>query len=202
MVKKEILSYYYENLDSTMDEAHRLMDKGIIEKDQIVLISTEKQSAGKGTRGKSWASPYGAGIYISAVFKFGDFIKIKIGDDFSTKVTMILIEAINDYLSHRGSFIELDLKCPNDIFFRGSKLAGVLIEYKPHEYLIIGIGINWKKADWKIKELQAQAPKASPISIEEILHEENFKKIDKNELEQWIISALAKRLTPEYPFDS
>jgi biotin-[acetyl-CoA-carboxylase] ligase BirA-like protein len=197
-----ILSFYYEDLDSTMNEAHRLMSKGIIENNQIVLISTEQQNSGKGTRGKSWASPYGAGIYISAVFKFGTDLNIKITNDFSSKIAEILIISINDYLSHKGAIIDLELKKPNDIYCQGGKLAGILIESKKEEYLIIGIGINWKKVDRKIKEFILEAPKAPPVSFQEVLDQDIFQNMEKSELEQWIISTLTKRLAPQYPLDT
>src|SRR6185369_9085126 len=57
--------FRFDILDSTNDEARRLLTAGAI--DQSAVIVARGQTAGRGTRGRSWASPAGAGLYLSYV---------------------------------------------------------------------------------------------------------------------------------------
>ena len=64
-----------ETVDSTMEEAKRIVEsQGIVE--DVLVVVADEQTSGKGTRGRSWASPKGAGLYFSIVHFLGKHILI------------------------------------------------------------------------------------------------------------------------------
>ena len=58
--------YCYEELPSTNTEARRLAEEGA---GQGTVIVAKKQTAGRGRRGRTWASGENAGIWFSLVLK-------------------------------------------------------------------------------------------------------------------------------------
>jgi len=100
----------------------------------------EYQMAGRGRQGKSWISPYASGLCLS----------IK-----NTDLTMTYpFTGLNIALAVTAGRIlryfnvnDIGLKWPNDVWWRGRKLAGLLLEsriYKNTYSLVFGIGINVK----------------------------------------------------------
>ena len=55
--------YFYQRIDSTNEEAKRLLKKG---KSPPFYVVTEEQTQGKGQQGRKWVSHRG-GLYISIV---------------------------------------------------------------------------------------------------------------------------------------
>lgn len=121
---------------STNDQLKKLALCG--EKETVLYIA-EAQSAGKGTKGRSFFSPKDTGIYMSLL----------IHPDFSTETCTLITpmcavavaEAIENVVGIRA-----DIKWVNDIYIAGRKVAGILTEgsfsEKGADYLIVGIGIN------------------------------------------------------------
>ena len=52
-----------ETVGSTNDEAKKLIET--LEKNNAVAVFSEEQTIGRGTKGRSWVSPYGENIYFS-----------------------------------------------------------------------------------------------------------------------------------------
>ncbi|BBM00808.1 bifunctional ligase/repressor BirA [Microbulbifer sp. GL-2] len=104
-----------------------------------VAILAERQSAGRGRRGRNWISPYGAGVSLSVGWEFSGGVQILEG--LSLAVGVALARALE-----RFSVPDIRLKWPNDIWCRGRKLAGVLLELKgdltDRCAVVIGIGLN------------------------------------------------------------
>lgn len=99
----------------------------------------EFQTAGKGRRGRSWASPFGANIYLSLVNRFQGGVAAVEG--LSLAVGVALVRALR-HLDFQG----VELKWPNDLQYQGRKLGGVLLEIAGDPAgacdVIIGIGLN------------------------------------------------------------
>lgn len=185
--------FHYSSLDSTQSQARRLIDGNQNFKSGFVIA--DEQTQGRGQYGKSWASPKGAGIYLSIINR--QFSSLRGGaerkpvqsvawdgnpellqdqeliKDLTQGASEKLIATLNEfYLS------DYYIKPINDVYHAGSKLAGILVEiYKG--YIIIGIGINVLNVKRSLKESIIEAPKAPPISLEEILPAEIFAKFDK-----------------------
>lgn len=180
--------FQYELIDSTQNQAKRLIDSDQIQGAAIVIA--DGQSAGRGQYGKSWASPLGAGLYATIVTARSSKLGVGRFDEFVQTYTKTvaeqLLEVLNDF--YKADYY---IKPVNDIYYDGCKLAGILVEiYKEH--LIIGIGLNLKNQIRQIREALIEKPKASPISLEEIVPRVCFLKFDRDEFLKTIFLLLTE----------
>lgn len=128
-------AYVYEEIDSTNLEVIRRGKEGAPEG---TLIAAEKQSAGRGRRGRTWISPYGVAMYMSVL------LRPTLPVNAAHILTPVSAFAICEVLQKEG--IEAQIKWPNDVVIHGKKVCGILCELTitaPREYfLVTGIGIN------------------------------------------------------------
>lgn len=100
------------------------------------IVVAIKQTAGKGRMGRSWYSPEG-GLWYSVLFK----PKIHINLHVYTKIFSIAIVEVLRKLK-----IKAYIKWPNDIYYNGKKLCGILSEAVSVNdrvvAIIVGIGLN------------------------------------------------------------
>ncbi|MDX1514107.1 MAG: biotin--[acetyl-CoA-carboxylase] ligase, partial [Gammaproteobacteria bacterium] len=85
------------------------------------LCLAESQSAGKGRRGRHWVSPFGGNLYFSLLWRFES------GADSLAGLSLVTGVAVAEAIRAMG-VDHLGLKWPNDLFHRGRKLGGMLIE--------------------------------------------------------------------------
>ena len=104
-----------------------------------LVVLAEKQTAGRGRRGKVWVSPLASNIYMSVVWDFsgaGDTLK---------GLSLAIGVAVRRALLKLG-VADIKLKWPNDVFVNGKKLGGILLEMigdpSAECSVIVGIGIN------------------------------------------------------------
>ena len=113
-----------------------------------LVCFAEYQTAGKGRRGRDWISPFGSNIYLSILWYFQNGPASISG--LSLAVGVAVIRALNDC-----GIDGVGLKWPNDIYWQGKKLAGILIEVSGETSgpcsAVIGLGLNFylpeKKAE-------------------------------------------------------
>jgi BirA family biotin operon repressor/biotin-[acetyl-CoA-carboxylase] ligase len=124
----------------TVDSTNRdVTDHPATQSDQAVLCVTEIQQAGRGRRGRSWVAPFGSGICMSLGWLFDSMPPA-----FSA-LSLVVGVALTRALYVMGAH-EVGLKWPNDLLWRGRKLAGVLIEMRGEPdgpaHVVIGVGLN------------------------------------------------------------
>jgi BirA family biotin operon repressor/biotin-[acetyl-CoA-carboxylase] ligase len=104
----------------------------------------ERQTAGRGRRGRQWFSPYGRNLYLSLRWHFHQGVAALEG--LSLAVGVQLAETLQD-LGVPG----VELKWPNDLLCEGRKLGGVLIEVggdlNGDCAVVVGIGLNVAMTD-------------------------------------------------------
>lgn len=103
------------------------------------VLLAERQTGGRGRRGRSWTSPLGAHIYLSLARRFGGGLA-RLGG-LSLVAGVAAAEGLRDLgLSRVG------LKWPNDLVIDGRKLGGLLVEGGGEAggpvRAVIGIGLN------------------------------------------------------------
>ena len=128
----------YKKVKSTNDTALKLIKKNIT---NPTLVTTEKQTNGRGTVGKKWVSEKG-NLFISLFFKF-DQKKINF-KQFAILNAFLLKKVISKNISKK-----IRIKWPNDLLFNKKKLCGILqelIRFNNFDYLIVGIGLNTNTA--------------------------------------------------------
>ncbi len=116
-------------IDSTNSELMRRARAGRYE--HALLVALE-QSAGRGRRGKSWQSRPGA----SLTFSLGLPYQPLDWSGLSLAIGVSLAESLGPGVR---------LKWPNDLWWRGRKLGGILVETAvtgAQRYAVIGIGLN------------------------------------------------------------
>ncbi|WP_181299127.1 bifunctional biotin--[acetyl-CoA-carboxylase] ligase/biotin operon repressor BirA [Pseudomonas sp. Q2-TVG4-2] len=125
-----------DTVDSTNAEAFRLLQSGMA---APFVILAEGQTAGRGRRGRPWASPPAQNIYYTLA------LKISNGPQGLSGLSLVVGLAVLQALRHAG-INNAGLKWPNDIYANGKKIAGILLELTgdPADvcHVIIGIGIN------------------------------------------------------------
>ena len=119
------------DVDSTMAEAARRAD-GLA---PPVWIMAERQTAGRGRRGRCWEMPEGNFAATLVMRPGGTAAEAALR---SFVAALALHEACAAATGEAGRFA---LKWPNDVLMDGGKLAGILLERRG-ETLLVGIGVN------------------------------------------------------------
>ncbi len=142
-----LLSYQiirYEEIDSTNNEAWRLID--CIESQNLNLnltpcgtaIIAKRQSNGKGQRGNVWQSALG-GLFMSVILQ-PNLVAVD-----AHQITLCTAWGIAKALNETGANVKL--KWVNDLLIDRRKLGGILTETRIESgqirYAVVGIGINW-----------------------------------------------------------
>lgn len=136
--------------------------------EDILLVSTEHQTAGRGQRGNTWESEEGKNLLFSLSCCPGNLLAAQ---QFALceYISLVLCEVLDRYTS------DIHIKWPNDIYWRDKKICGILIEHDIEgPYIartIIGIGLNVNQTHFT-----SNAP--NPISLYQILGHQ----VNKDEL--------------------
>jgi BirA family transcriptional regulator, biotin operon repressor / biotin---[acetyl-CoA-carboxylase] ligase len=121
---------HFRITDSTNERARELAESG--SPDGTVVTASE-QSAGRGRHGRSWTAPAGKALLYSAILRPLDERHALL----PLAVPLAVCEAMETVAP-----VRCRVKWPNDVWIEESKVAGVLIEARPPDWAVIGIGIN------------------------------------------------------------
>lgn len=128
----------HAQIDSTNTEAMRRLERG---PSGGLVITAEQQTAGRGRRGRDWASPFGSNLYLTTVWQFDG------GHEVMEGLSLAVGVAVAEALAEVG-LENVELKWPNDIQLNGDKLGGILIEAvgsaSGAANAVVGIGLNMK----------------------------------------------------------
>lgn len=127
----------FPRIDST--NAYLLGDSRPTEDAQLRVALAEQQTAGRGRRGRGWASPFARNLYCSVKRQF------PCGLEGLSGLSLVVGLAIAEALAVLA-IPNVQLKWPNDLRAGGKKLGGVLIELAGDAggpcTAVIGFGIN------------------------------------------------------------
>ena len=134
---------YLGSVGSTMDEARALARGGAPE---FSAVLSERQTAGRGRRGRIWQSPAGSGLYLSLVLRPNLSLS-------SLGLLPLLVGACLQRAIHAQTGWAGLLKWSNDLLsLDGRKLAGVLLESEVEDgaakFVVLGIGVNVRVQDF------------------------------------------------------
>ncbi|OII57415.1 biotin--[acetyl-CoA-carboxylase] ligase [Pseudomonas putida] len=128
--------FIHETIDSTNAEGLRLAGEGQV---APFLVLAERQSAGRGRRGRQWVSPFAENLYYSLVLRVDGGMRQLEG------LSLVVGLAVMRTLQAFG-VKDVGLKWPNDVLVRGQKITGILLELvgDPADvcHVVLGIGIN------------------------------------------------------------
>lgn len=145
-----------ESVDSTNDYASKLIvDKQVTDG---YTICAKHQTKGKGQFGSTWLTRPEENLTLSIILKPKN---LHIKHQFYLSIISSL--AIHDMLDMFG--IDAKIKWPNDVYVKGNKVSGILIQntvlQSTIQYSIVGIGINVNQ-----KEFDISLPNPTSMLIE------------------------------------
>lgn len=126
----------HDQLDSTNE---RLMAAAPAGDPAGTVCLAERQTAGRGRRGRVWVSPFGTNLYLSVLWRY------PVGPAGLGGVSLAAGVAVATVL-HRCGLTDIGLKWPNDLLWRRRKLGGLLLEVAGEaqgpSHLVVGLGLN------------------------------------------------------------
>ena len=148
---------HLQTIDSTNAYLQRMQPEADISN---LVVSTDEQTAGKGMGTNGWESAKGQNLTFSLALDTS-FLPAERQFLLSEAVPLGIVKVLDSFLSVEKLFI----KWPNDIYYDGHKLSGILInstiKANMMDTSIIGIGLNvnqMKFKDWP----------THPISLKQI----------------------------------
>ncbi len=130
-----LVIHWREEIGSTSDLAKELAEEGA-EHGEVVVA--EGQTAGRGRRGRAWASPARKNLYFSVILR-PDLPPAR-----APELTLVASVALCDALRQAG--VRAGIKWPNDLLASGRKIAGILTELAAEpdgvHWVVLGAGVN------------------------------------------------------------
>ena len=127
--------HHHRLTDSTNDRARELAIAGA---PSGTGVTAPEQSAGRGRHGRRWSAPAGSALLCSAILRPLEAHHALL----PLAVPLAVCEAAEALAP-----VECKVKWPNDVWTCERKLAGILIEARPPEWAVIGVGLNLSIAD-------------------------------------------------------
>ena len=165
---------YLKKVDSTNNFASQLIKskKEKYESLDGTVILAETQEKGRGRLERIWLSPSG-GLWFTII------LRTELKEKELPEVTLIAAYSVASVID--GEYgINATIKWPNDIYYRQSKLGGILTEAEKVNgsvFLIIGIGINANLDVVDIAPLIKESTSIKIISGKDIEREQLLSKI-------------------------
>lgn len=129
---------FFESTGSTNPDAKRFAEEGA---PHGTTVAADRQTAGRGRRGRSWESPAGTSIYFTIV------IRPTFVPDKASMITLVMALSVAEAI-HALTGLHTGIKWPNDIVVNGKKVVGILTEMSmtPEmneiQFLVAGVGVN------------------------------------------------------------
>jgi len=127
------------NLLDVVDSTNLALSRLPAEDQHGHVIIADRQTAGRGRRGRAWHSPSGCNIYFSLGWRFGGSVAGL--TQLPLAVAVATVRALR-----RAGVRDCGIKWPNDVLDAGRKLAGILVELRrtgdDEALAIMGVGVN------------------------------------------------------------
>jgi BirA family biotin operon repressor/biotin-[acetyl-CoA-carboxylase] ligase len=121
---------HYRRTESTNDRARELAAAGA---PSGTVVTADEQTAGRGRHGRRWSAAARKALLYSAILApLGERHKL-----LPLAVPLAVCEVVEGLAP-----MKCRVKWPNDVWIEERKVAGVLIEARPPDWAVIGVGIN------------------------------------------------------------
>jgi len=129
----------FDVLDSTNEEVRRQAEAGAAEG---LAVRAGRQTAGRGRRGRNWASPPG-NLFLSVL------VRPRCSPAEAARLSFLTAVALAEAIELAAPVLRPHISCkwPNDVLVDGAKIAGILLESRTAPdgalaWVVIGIGVN------------------------------------------------------------
>lgn len=127
----------FDEIDSTNDEAKRLIKSQTASDKQVIIA--KKQTSGRGRYGREWLS-CDDNLFFSVI------LQQNYDANKSSQLSFLAAVALRRALCEFEIKQDIEYKWPNDILVNGQKISGILLERVEGiggaAWLIVGIGVN------------------------------------------------------------
>ena len=125
---------WVDRVTSTQDMVHDLGADGAVDGTAVVAV---EQTAGRGSRGRTWTSARG-GLWLSVLSRPAGAAP---AEALSVRIALAVADALED-----AGIAGVQVKWPNDLLVQGRKMGGILCEARWNgdrlAWIAIGVGIN------------------------------------------------------------
>lgn len=149
---------FFESIDSTNSEAERQLAEGA---PTPLVIAAGRQTKGRGRLGRDWYSEDRGNLYVSFVFR--PHLAPARMQRFTLWMGLCLCDELNAH------DLPVMIKWPNDIVWKGKKIAGILTEARVDAdrtrdiVLGCGINVNGNTEDWP-EEVRSRAATLAEVN--------------------------------------
>ncbi len=159
-LRSRVIGRPLEVMTATGSTNDVVMAAGRTGKPEGFAVLADRQTAGRGRRGHSWASPASLGLYTS--------ILLRPNQPPAKLPLLTLVAGLGVAHGIEGiAGVATQLKCPNDVLVDGRKVAGILVEIatigERVSHVVLGIGINVNHGPQDLPE--GLSPGATSLSI-------------------------------------
>lgn len=181
--------FHYREIDSTNNKAKQLAAEGACHGS---LITADKQTAGRGRRGRTWLSEEADNIYMTIL------LRPEFAPEKAPMLTLVMAysaaKAIREFTG-----LDIQIKWPNDLVWNGRKLVGILTEMSVKEggidYVVIGVGVNVNTTHFA-EEVKETAVSLCQATGKKWKKEQLITEITKHFLEDYKLFEQTESLTP------
>lgn len=128
--------FHYKEIDSTNNKAKQLAAEGVCHGS---LVIADRQTAGRGRRGRIWLSDDEDNIYMTIL------LRPEFAPEKAPMMTLVMAYSAAKVI-RKVTGLEVQIKWPNDLVWNGRKLVGILTEMSVKnsgiEYVVVGVGVN------------------------------------------------------------
>lgn len=130
--------HFFASTGSTNPDAKHFAEEG---EPHGTIVVADRQTAGRGRRGRSWASPAGTSIYFTIV------VRPQFAPDKASMITLVTALSVAQAIEEVTG-LPAEIKWPNDIVVHRKKVCGILTEMSmtPEmdeiQFVVAGVGVN------------------------------------------------------------
>lgn len=130
--------HFFESTGSTNPDAKRFAEEG---EPHGTVVAADRQTAGRGRRGRSWESPSGKAVYFTIV------VRPSCVPDKASMITLVMALSVAQAIEE-DTGLQAQIKWPNDIVVHKKKVCGILTEMSvtPEmdeiQFVVAGVGVN------------------------------------------------------------
>ena len=177
--------------DSTNDDAHGDAAQGAIDGHVVVA---DAQRSGRGSHGRTWASPAGTDLYLSIVAR--PELALNELPPLTLAVGLGVAEAVEQLLG-AGTAQRTEVKWPNDVWLAGKKCAGVLLESRSAApQVVIGVGLNVNRLQFPAELVPLATSLRAHRRAQEPLDRARVLAVLLGAIERWVDRFVAERGKP------
>lgn len=130
--------HFFASTGSTNPDAKHFAEEG---EPHGTIVVADRQTAGRGRRGRSWVSPAGTSIYFTIV------VRPQFAPDKASMITLVTALSVAQAIEEVTG-LPAEIKWPNDIVVHRKKVCGILTEMSmtPEmdeiQFVVAGVGVN------------------------------------------------------------